>query len=95
MSEIRQNIITRDWVIMATERAKRPHEFVTHKKERPTLPSYKDNCPFCVGNEKLATKEYVRIEGDSGWEVRVIANKFPALSPDGDRVRSDESMMWW
>ena len=92
MSEIRQNIITRDWVIMATERAKRPHEFVTQKKERPSLPSFKDNCPFCAGNEKLATKEYVRIYGELDWDVRVIANKFPALSPDGDRVRLDDGL---
>jgi UDPglucose--hexose-1-phosphate uridylyltransferase len=92
MSEIRQNIITRDWVIMATERAKRPHELVSTKKERPTLPAYKDNCPFCAGNEALATKEYVRIEDEHGWSVRIIANKFPALSPEGDRVRNDDGL---
>jgi UDPglucose--hexose-1-phosphate uridylyltransferase len=92
MSEIRQNIITRDWVIMATERAKRPHEFVNAKKERPVLPEYKENCPFCIGNEAQATKEFVRIEDENGWAVRIIANKFPALSPEGDRVRTDDGL---
>ena len=92
MSEIRQNIITRDWVIMATERAKRPHELVSQKKERPILPAYKENCPFCSGNEALATKEHVRIDGKNGWDVRVISNKFPALSPEGDRLRTDDGL---
>jgi len=87
MSEIRRNIITRDWVIMATERAKRPHEFGSFKKVRESLPLYKDNCPFCVGNEHLSTKDIIRIEGKDSWKVRIIPNKYPALSPEGNRER--------
>lgn len=87
MSEIRQNIITRDWVIVATERAKRPHEFAKKIFPKNNLPPYKADCPFCLGNEHLATKEFLRIEGEKSWDVRVISNKFPALSPDGDRLR--------
>ena len=34
MSELRQNIATREWVIIASERAKRPEEFVQPAKER-------------------------------------------------------------
>ena len=92
MSEIRRNMITRDWVIMATERARRPHEFIDGKKQRAVLPHYKDNCPFCIGNEHLSTKEYARIDGPDGWKVRIIANKFPALSPEGNRVRHTEGL---
>lgn len=93
MSEIRQNIITRDWVIMATERAKRPHDFVSRAPARETLEKYKKDCPFCAGNEKDATEEFVRIDDESGnWQVRVIANKYPALSPKGDRIRNDDGL---
>lgn len=87
MSEIRQNIITRDWVIVATDRAKRPHEFLKKNASKIILPEYKAECPFCSGNEHLATKEFLRINGDNGWKVRVISNKFPALSPEGERFR--------
>jgi UDPglucose--hexose-1-phosphate uridylyltransferase len=33
MPEIRQNIVTRQWVIIATERAQRPDEF-RHEERR-------------------------------------------------------------
>ncbi len=87
MPELRQNIITREWVIIARERAERPDQFV--QKERPftPLPRYKPGCPFCLGNEQLTSKEVYRRSGDGGWKVRVVMNKFPALLPEGDRVR--------
>lgn len=95
MSEIRQNIITRDWVIMATERAKRPHEFASKQNLVNALPEHKDNCPFCTGNEHMTGSEHLRIPGDSQpdhWQVRVVPNKFPALAPEGERVRRNEGM---
>ncbi|MFN3361973.1 MAG: DUF4931 domain-containing protein [Pseudanabaenaceae cyanobacterium] len=87
MSEIRQNVITKDWVIFAPERAKRPHEFVD-TQPLPPLPVYRANCPFCRGNEYLDnTTETLRLGGDN-WQVRVVHNKFPALRPIGERIRS-------
>jgi 4,5-DOPA dioxygenase extradiol len=35
----------------------------------------------------LATKEFLRIEEENQWKVRVISNKYPALSPEGERFR--------
>jgi UDPglucose--hexose-1-phosphate uridylyltransferase len=87
MSEIRQNIITRDWVIIATDRAKRPHEFTKKDTPKIEIPDYRHDCPFCPGNEHLATKEFLRIEEENQWKVRVISNKYPALSPEGERFR--------
>jgi UDPglucose--hexose-1-phosphate uridylyltransferase len=58
MREIRQNLITKDWVIFATDRGKRPHEFADPQFPEPTsLPQYKASCPFCVGNENDGTQE--------------------------------------
>ena len=31
MPELRQNFFTKEWVIIATERAKRPEELATHR----------------------------------------------------------------
>ncbi|MBK8396983.1 MAG: galactose-1-phosphate uridylyltransferase [Leptospiraceae bacterium] len=92
MSEIRQNIITRDWVIIATDRARRPHEFQKKASGNIIIPPYKPDCPFCVGHEHDSTTEYVRINSENGWQVRVIANKYPALSPEGDRLRWKEGI---
>jgi UDPglucose--hexose-1-phosphate uridylyltransferase len=93
MSHLRQNVITKDWVIFATERAKRPHEFARSLDEiLPELPIYKHNCPFCRGNENPSETEYLRIEDGQGWRVRIIPNKYPALSPIGDRIRHSEGI---
>jgi len=47
MSELRQNPTTKEWVIVATERARRPHEFVRAKAGSVELPDYSPTCPFC------------------------------------------------
>ena len=93
MSHLRQNVITKDWVIFATERAKRPHEFARSPEDTPPeLPIYKHNCPFCKGNENTSEIECLRIEDERGWRVRIISNKYPALSPIGDRIRHSEGI---
>lgn len=93
MSHLRQNFITKDWVIFATERAKRPHEFARAAADiPPVLPVYKSTCPFCKGNENPSEAEYLRIEDEHGWRVRIIPNKYPALSITGDRIRHNEGI---
>ena len=88
MPELRQNRLTKEWVIIATERAKRPEELKVKREVKP-LPSYVQTCPFCPGNEALAPPEVWRTpqsaEGD--WRVRVMPNKFSALSREGEPTR--------
>lgn len=88
MSELRYNIVSREWVIIATDRAKRPRDFIKQKKEQAPLPEYKTDCPFCPGNEKFSPEETFSIKGQKGWKVRAIPNKFPALSPKQDLMRA-------
>ena len=83
MSEIRQNIATKDWVIIATERAKRPRDFLKKKKKKAKLPEYDRECPFCPGNEHRAPVETFSIREGGKWKVRSIPNKFPAVSDTG------------
>lgn len=87
MPEIRLNPVTGDWVIIATERAKRPEEFA-RKEERKVLPETSPECPFCRGNEAKTPRETYRIGAADGWQVRVIPNKFAALSQEGELARS-------
>lgn len=80
MSELRFNTISREWVVIATERAKRPRDFIKEKTAAKPLPEYRADCPFCVGNEKLSPEETFSIIKQGKWVVRSIPNKFPALS---------------
>ncbi|MBI3467985.1 MAG: galactose-1-phosphate uridylyltransferase [Planctomycetes bacterium] len=85
MSELRKDPIMGRWVIIATERAKRPHDF----KSEPRSPSG-HFCPFCEGNEPntppeiISYRERTSRPNGPGWRVRVVPNKFPALGIEGD-----------
>jgi len=83
MSEIRQNPITGEWVVIAPERAKRGA--TTDSRAVPAeIPNYLASCPFCPGNEAMSEERF-RVDGeDGGWSVRSVANKFSVLSPDGE-----------
>jgi UDPglucose--hexose-1-phosphate uridylyltransferase len=89
MPELRQNFFTKEWVIIATERAKRPEELATHRPVQ-TVPSFVENCPFCPGNESKTPPEVMRFPASMSepWAVRVIPNKFAALSRDAQPTRS-------
>lgn len=87
MPEIRQNMATKEWVIIATERARRPEEFVQPLRERiEDRPICAPNCPFCPGNEEIDL-ESLRIPAQDDWQLRVVRNRYPALREGGDRMR--------
>ncbi|HTS37080.1 MAG TPA: galactose-1-phosphate uridylyltransferase [Candidatus Solibacter sp.] len=88
MPELRQNFFTKEWVIFATERAKRPEELVTHR-QAAAIPAFVESCPFCPGNENKTPPEVLRVpHGAGSWSVRVIPNKFAALSSEAQPTRS-------
>lgn len=87
MPELRYNVITRDWVIIAKERAKRPDQFKKKGENKP-LPSFDAKCPFCPGNETMTPPETLVIPDSKSWAVRVTPNKFAAVSAEGERVRT-------
>jgi len=94
MSELRKDPITGRWVIISTDRAKRPTDFV-----RESVQMKRNGfCPFCYGNEGKTPPEisaYGRNGGprdSSGWTVRVVPNKFPALGIEGDLDREGEGL---
>jgi UDPglucose--hexose-1-phosphate uridylyltransferase len=94
MSELRQDIATKEWVILAPERGKRPQQGPkTKAASADKLPSRDPNCPFCPGNETQTPDEIMRIPASaeaSGWQVRVVPNRFAALTPGGDTTRTEE-----
>ena len=92
MPELRQNVATKEWVIIATERARRPEEFIQPDKERiEDRPDHAAACPFCPGNEELDL-ERLRIPAEGDWIVRVVGNRYPALRAEGERSRRFEGL---
>lgn len=83
MSELRQNLMTREWVIIAPERGKKPRKFKpTLLRPDKTKEKQDPSCPFCPGNEeRFPVSEIDRIpdRGSSEWKVRVIENKYKVL----------------
>ena len=58
MPELRQNYFTKEWVIIATERAKRPEELATHRPAKIVPPrTAEGGCPHVVSLAPL------------GWQV--------------------------
>lgn len=81
-SELRLDPLSKDWVIVATGRARRPETFKAERKQ--AIPSHK-NCPFCfTDNEKpilvLAGGQKSK-KFSKDWTVIVVPNKYPALLP--------------
>ncbi|MDO8504691.1 MAG: HIT domain-containing protein [Candidatus Liptonbacteria bacterium] len=78
MSELRQNLVSGDWIISATGRAKRPKDLVKKKKPRVRVP--KTVCPF-EDLEKSGNLPIELFPPGENWRIAVISNKFPILSP--------------
>jgi len=89
MPELRQNFFTKEWVIIATERAKRPKDLVRQKPPQAVAP-FVATCPFCPGNEDKTPPEVMRVpaNGSGPWQVRVVPNKFSALARDSQPTRT-------
>ena len=76
--ELRKDYILDRWVIIASERKKRPKEFKKIKSKKEGI------CYFCPGNEDLTPEETGRIERNNKWIIRWFPNKFPAVSHEGN-----------
>lgn len=93
MPEIRKDPVTDRWVIIATERAKRPSELKLQPEARRGGP-----CVFCPGEEAktppevLAFREQGTANDSPGWRVRAFANKFPALQPGIESEMVEQGM---
>jgi UDPglucose--hexose-1-phosphate uridylyltransferase len=79
MSQFRQNPISKHWVLIAPNRAKRPEQFTGDPVIHHSFPEIVEACVFCPGNE-LKNEEIARFPDNKNWQVRIIPNKFEALS---------------
>ena len=91
-NELRRDFLLDRWVVIATERARRPTDFAKQKREQaPT-----GVCPMCAGNEHMtppAVLLYLKSNGEivkdkdteslrhKNWLIRCIPNLYPAFAP--------------
>jgi UDPglucose--hexose-1-phosphate uridylyltransferase len=94
MPELRKDPISDRWVVIATERGRRPSDFGGGEATKMVTEEHVATCPFCQGNEKktppeiVAYRQFGTAPDSPGWDVRVTANKFPALVAEGEIKRS-------
>jgi UDPglucose--hexose-1-phosphate uridylyltransferase len=93
MADLRKDPVTGRWVIISTERQKRPSDFeiesVTIKADAL--------CPFCEGHEDKTPPEILAYRNGTpgntrGWDIRVVPNKYPALRVEGTLDREGEGL---
>jgi len=91
VSQMRKDVFTGRWVIMAETTAVRPSDFHFGRFARETT-----FCPFCETNEASTPPEVFAIRKPSssangpGWSVRVVPNVAPRLRIEGDLGRRAE-----
>ncbi|MEK9180598.1 MAG: DUF4921 family protein [Patescibacteria group bacterium] len=80
MSELRQDPVSGDWIILAPERAKRPHSLVEKKKPK-RRPAPVSSCPFEPQNivQPEIWPPILSYPNEKNWKVVIIPNKYPAL----------------
>jgi len=93
MPELRKDPVVGRWVIMATERGKRPSDFKLNRDQRKGAP-----CAFCAGMEQMTPPEVLAYRDNGsqpngpGWRVRAVSNKFPALRIEGAAGRRGDGL---
>lgn len=89
--ELRQDIITGEWVVIAPGRGKRPHDYKARaSQELPTSrKKYLTECPFCNTAKYPQELDVLRLPDDEDtWAVHIFGNKYPAF------VAASEVFAW-
>ncbi|MFY9493219.1 MAG: galactose-1-phosphate uridylyltransferase [Minisyncoccia bacterium] len=87
ISELRQDPVSRDWVIISTGRAKRPEAFKSPQPAERETPI--NLCPF--ENPKEHGNEVIKVYSSpagGGWAIQVVENKFPIVRGQNCSVES-------
>jgi len=104
-NEVRKDYLLDRWVVIATERSRRPTDFTKTQKQQPKTDT--STCPMCPGNEHMtppATLAYlkkgkgvIKDKDKNGfrhknWLIRCVPNLFPAFAPPERKVAGKRIM---
>lgn len=76
-SELRQDPVSGDWIVVAPRRGARPHEF---EREGRRVLAPRRTCPFEIETGARTPESLLRYGNEKTWTVKVIENKFPAFA---------------
>ncbi len=76
-SQLRQDMVSGDWIVVAPGRAKRPHQLGGRVEKRK--PALKSSCPF-EDPQKTGHGASILSYGDGKWELQIVENKYPAFT---------------
>lgn len=94
MPELRKDPMIGRWVIISTERAKRPTDFLAPGSP----PEAQNHCPFCEGQESSTPSEIFALRpngglaNSGGWLVRILPSIRPVLRIEGELNRRAKGM---
>jgi len=83
-SELRQDLVSGNWVIIAPRRSKRPGDFLKNVLKREKSPVA--SCPFEEPQKSGHEKAVLIFPDNDRWELQIIPNKYPALSDKKKRA---------
>jgi UDPglucose--hexose-1-phosphate uridylyltransferase len=100
-NEVRKDYLLDRWVVIATERSRRPTDFAKQERQQAKM----STCPMCPGNEHMtppAVLTYVKSDRgikktcdsdgsrEKNWIIRVIPNLYPAFSTPNTTITKNE-----
>jgi UDPglucose--hexose-1-phosphate uridylyltransferase len=100
-NELRKDYLLDRWVVIATERSRRPTDFAKPKPVTSPTPT----CPLCPGNEYMTPPATLVYQSENGaikktneqgdfrsknWLLRCIPNMFPAFAPPKNPVDAEQ-----
>jgi len=96
-SELRYDVASGDWVVVASGRAKRPEMFKREKRAKEE--TSKEDCPFCdpgiVDNAFAVFKDGKKTdELTRDWTAVSIPNKYPAFLPSEKLEKRKENSLY-
>lgn len=80
MAELRKDLVSGDWIILAPERAGRPGGMRARRGRR--IPAPKAHCPFEEKNLQTAGMwpPILRAPEEGKWRAVLVSNRYPALT---------------
>jgi UDPglucose--hexose-1-phosphate uridylyltransferase len=102
-NEVRKDYLLDRWVVIATERSRRPTDFAKTEREKAKATV----CPLCPGNEHMTPpailvylKQGEKISKDKdrdgfrhkNWLIRCVSNLYPAFTPPEGKIQLNRIM---
>jgi UDPglucose--hexose-1-phosphate uridylyltransferase len=82
-SQLRQDIVSGDWIVVAPKRFSRPDQFAKFLKKGKRIKAPKKGCPFedpeKSGHERVLIYTNGKGKDHENWKVQIVKNKYPAF----------------